>query len=199
MRPSEAARAPHSIGADFKKSFQDLKETAAALADPKGLLGFGSEFRPDPDPEQRRQIVDGERAARDASRRPYLANDRTAPVPSRIATRGNAQFEDLANYLAAPGLAHRPDLVFGVYRVPDRLDPKMPGSEAGQVVEWDIVHTGVHAPNPGARSCSAARAGSLRRRGTLASRRKGDPAVQDNLALAWMAAAGLRQGSRASA
>ena len=71
------------------------------------------------------------RAAREAARRPYLAPDRTTPVLTRIATRGDAQFDDLANYLAQSGLAARPDLVFGVYRVPDRLDPKMPGLRVG--------------------------------------------------------------------
>ena len=77
-------------------------------------MGIGSEFGPDiDDPEQRRQIVDGERAKRDAARLPYLAHDRTTSVLSRIATRGNAQFEGLANYLAGSGLAARPDLVFG--------------------------------------------------------------------------------------
>jgi hypothetical protein len=145
IKPSEAARAAGSVADAVKKSLRDLKETATTLADPKTLLGIGSEFGPDiKDPEQRRLIVEGERAARAAARRPYLAPDRITPVLSRIATRGGAQFEDLATYLAQSGLAARPELVFGVYRVPDRLDPKMPGSESGRVVEWDIVH----APTP---------------------------------------------------
>jgi hypothetical protein len=192
VRPSAAARAPHSIGADFKKSFQDLKDTASDLADPKLLLGIGSEFGPDiKDPEERRLIVDGERAARDAARRPYLAQYRTTPVVTRIATHGNAQFEDLANYLASSGLAARPDLVFGVYRVPDRLDPKMPGSESGRVVEWDVVHKPTPTLPP------AAPPGRVRFEGEArwVSRRKGDPAVLDeDLALAWMAAAGIDPG-----
>ena len=77
-------------------------------------------------------VVERERAARDAARRPYLAPDRTSVVLSRIATNGSTQFEDVANHLAASGLAARPDLVFGVYRVPDRLDPKLSGSESGR-------------------------------------------------------------------
>jgi hypothetical protein len=189
IRPSEAAAAPYSIGAELKNSFRDLKETAASLADPKALLGIGSEFGPDiDDPEQRRLIVEGERAARDAARRPYLAHDRTTPVLTRIATRGNAQFEDLANYLAQTGLAARPDLVFGVYRVPDRLDPKMPGSESGRVVEWEIVH----APTPAL--AAAAPPGRVHFDGEArwVSRHKGDPAVLDeDLALASMAATGI--------
>ena len=191
IKPSEAARAPHSIGADLKKTFQDLKETASDLADPKALLGIGSEFGPDLDPEQRRLIVEGERAARDAARRPYLAHDRTTPALTRIATRGSTQFEDLAAYLAQSGLAARPDLVFGVYRVPDRLDPKMPGSESGRVVEWEIVH----APTPAL--APAATPGRVRFDGETrwVSRRKGDPAVLDeDLALAWMTAARIDPG-----
>ncbi len=188
-KPSEAARATGSVADDLKKSFRDLKATAASLADPKAMLGIGSEFGPDPAPEQRRLIVEGERAARDAARRPYLAHDRTAPVLSRIATRGNAQFEDLADHLAATGLAARPDLVFGVYRVPDRLNPKMPGPESGRVVEWDIVHAPLPPLAPAARPQRVRFDGEAR----WVSRRKGDPAVLDeDLALAWMTAVGIQ-------
>ncbi len=38
-KPSEAARAAGSVAAEFKKSFRDLKETAATLADPKDCWG----------------------------------------------------------------------------------------------------------------------------------------------------------------
>jgi hypothetical protein len=188
VKPSEAARAATSIRDEFKNSFRDLKESVASLADPKALLGVGSEFGPDLDPEQRRLIVEGERAVRDAARRPYLAPDRIAPVLSRIATRGDSQFEDLANYLAASGLAARPDLVYGVYRVPDRLDPKMPGSESGRVVEWDIVHEASPTLPPAAPPRRVRFDGEAR----WVSRRKGDPTVLDeDLALAWMTAAGI--------
>lgn len=188
-RPSEAARNPPSVRDDIKNSLRDLKETAASLADPKALLGIGSEFGPDPDPEQRRQVADGERAAREAARRPYLSPDRTTPVLTRIATRGGAQFEDLAQYLAQSGLAARPDLVFGVYRVPDRLDPKMPGTEAGRVVEWDVVHVPTSALPPAAPPRRDRFDGEAR----WVGRRKGDPSVLDeDLALAWMAGAGIR-------
>jgi hypothetical protein len=190
-RPSEVLRAPPSIADEFKKSFRDLKETAATLADPKGLLGIGSEFGPDLDPDQRRLIVDGERAARDAARRPYLAHDRTPPVLTRIATRGKAQFEDVATYLAHTGLAARPDLVFGVYRVPDRLDPKMPGSESGRVVEWDVVH----APTPALLPAPPPQRVRFDGEARWVSRRKGEPAVLDeDLALAWMLGARVDPG-----
>jgi hypothetical protein len=194
VRPSEAPRNPPSIKDELKNSLRDLKDTAAGLADPKALLGIGSEFGPDLDPEQRRDVVDGERAAREAARRPYLAPVRTTPVLTRVATRGNAQFEDLANHLAQSGLAARPDLVFGVYRVPDRLDPKMPGTEAGRVVEWDIVHVGAHAPSALA-PAAPPRRDRFDGEARWVGRRKGDPAVLDeDLALAWMAGAGIQPG-----
>jgi hypothetical protein len=174
IKPSEAARNPPSIRDELKNSLRDLKETASNLADPKALLGIGSEFGPDLDPEHRRQIVESERAARD-----------------------NAQFEDLADHLARSGLAARPDLVFGVYRVPDRLDPKMPGTEAGRVVEWDVVHAVVHAPTPAPAPAAPPRRDRFDGEARWVSRRKGDPAVLDeDLALAWMA---VRASSPASA
>jgi hypothetical protein len=199
VRPSEAARNPASIRDELKNSLRDLKETASNLADPKALLGIGSEFGPDLDPEQRRQIVESERAARENARRPYLAPDRTTPVLTRIATRGSAQFEDLADHLARSGLAARPDLVFGVYRVPDRLDPKMPGTEAGRVVEWDVVHEGVHmgvhAPSSPLPPAAPPRRDRFDGEARWVSRRKGDPSVLDeDLALAWMAGAGIQPG-----
>lgn len=188
-RPSATLDAPYSFRADLRNSLGDLKDTAAAFTDSKALLGIGSEFGSDiDDPEQWRHIVHGERAARDAARAPYLAADRVPPTVTRIATRGTTQFDDVAGYLARTGLAARPDLVFGVYRVPDRIDPKAPGSEANRVVEWDIVHA--------ATGQLPAASAPLRMRfdgeARWVGRRKGDPAVLDeDLALAWMAAAGI--------
>ena len=189
VRPSEAYRNAGSVADDFKNSLRGLKETAASLADPKALLGIGSEFGPDLEPAQRNHVEQGERAARDAARRPYLAENRTTPVLTRIATRGGNQFEDLAGYLAGSGLAARPELVFGVYRVPDRLDPKMPGSESGRVVEWDIVH----APTPTLPPAGVPQRVRFDGEARWVRRRKGDPAVLDEeLALAWIAAAGIQ-------
>jgi hypothetical protein len=81
-----------------------------------------------------------ERAARDAARQPYNAEHPSPVVFTRLATRGKTQIEEVAAYLASSGLAARPDLVYGLYRVPDRISPALGGSEAGRVVEWDIVH-----------------------------------------------------------
>ena len=71
---------------------------------------------------------------------------------TRIATRGQTQLAELLAHLHASGLAARPDLIFGVYRVPDRISgPLTLHSEKRRVVEWDIVHSagtagGVSAP-----------------------------------------------------
>lgn len=189
LRPSEAIKAAGSVADEFKKSFRDLKETAATLADPKAMLGIGSEFgREIADPAQRAAVIDGERAGRDAARRPYLAPNRASPILTRIATRGDSQYENVAAYLAQTGLAGRPDLVYGVYRVPDRLDPKMPGSESGRVVEWDILHASTATLSPAPPPARMRFDGEER----WVSRRKGEPTVLDeDLALSWMAAAGI--------
>lgn len=188
-KPSEAHRNAGSVGDQIKQSFRDLRDTAAGLADPKALLGIGSEFGPEiADPAQRRAIADAERAARDAARAPYVAAERSPVVFTRIATTGGTQFDELAGQLAATGLAARPDLVFGVYRVPDRIDPKKPGAEKGRVVEWDVVHA------PSSRLPAAAPPVRVRFDGETrwVRRRTREPSVLDeDLALAWLASAGI--------
>src|SRR6185503_4162304 len=67
--------------------------------------------------EQRRS----ERVARDELRAPYLAPDRRPVRITRVATRGKSQLREIADYLASSGLAGRPDLVYGAYRVPDLI------------------------------------------------------------------------------
>jgi hypothetical protein len=94
------------------------------------------------DPAERVRIATEERAARDAARQPYNAPERAEIAISRLATRGETQLAELLAHLSASGLAARPDHVFGVYRVPDRISgPLTSHSEKGRVVEWDIVHT----------------------------------------------------------
>ena len=88
------------------------------------------------------QIGAQERAQRDAARAPYLAPDRWPVSISRIATRGHTQVAEVIAYLRTSGLGARPDLVYGVYRVPDRISPALTShSESGRVVEWDVVHS----------------------------------------------------------
>ena len=129
-----------------------------------------------------------ERATRDAARQPYLAAQRSPVVFSRLATRGRTQLETVATYLAATGLAARPELVYGVYRVPDRISPAIGGSEDGRVVEWEVVHAATTAlpaaPSPATVFFDA--------REQWVRRSIGEPSVLDeDLGIAYLAAAGL--------
>ena len=148
-KPSEIAADPQSIASEFKQAFKGLKDTVKDLADPKGLLGIGSDSRPasttssNATPSQPTSDVCAIRRGRD-----YLASPTPPVTITRIATRGRTQFDEVAAYLASTGIAARPDLVYGIFRVPDRISPLMPGSEAGRVVEWAIVHTAPRVPPP---------------------------------------------------
>lgn len=99
------------------------------------------------DPQQRQYVAASERAARDAARQPYRAPTVYPMTITRIPTRGKTQVQEVAAYLQQSGLAARPDLVWGVYRVPDRISPAIsPASESGRLVEWDIVHIPAQLP-----------------------------------------------------
>ncbi len=130
-----------------------------------------------------------ERAARDAARQPYLAEHRPPVVFSRLATRGKTQIEEVATYLASSGLVARPDLVYGLYRVPDRISPALGGSENGRVVEWDVVHA---APVPLAPSSMPVMATFFDGQERVVHRRVGQPSVVDeDLGVAALAAMGV--------
>jgi hypothetical protein len=137
----------------------------------------------------RQEQAGAERATRDSARRPYLAGHRATVVFTRLATRGKTQIEELTAYLASSGLADRPDLVFGVYRVPDRISPALGGSEDARVVEWDIVH----APSaPLAPASIPAMATFFDGQQRWVERRVGEPSVLDeDLGVAALAAAGV--------
>ena len=143
------------------------------------------------DPAERARIAAEQRAARDAARRPFVAPSSGPIVMTRVATRGATQLEEVLAHLASTGLAARPDLVYGVYRVPDRISgPLTPHSEQGRVVEWDVVHAplppgaAAGAPLPVATSFLASE--------RWAARRVGEPSVLDeDVALAFCAEAGI--------
>jgi hypothetical protein len=104
------------------------------------------------DPGERARIAASERAARDAARAPYTASSSGPIVMTRLATRGATQLEEVLAHLASSGLAARPDLVYGVYRVPDRISgPLTPHSEKSRIVEWDVVHAPLPPGAPPAR------------------------------------------------
>src|SRR5215207_7860055 len=85
------------------------------------------------------RVMRAELDVRDAAREPYLAPGRPPLRISRFTTRGATQGEEVVRHLAACGLAGSPELVYGVYRVPDRIRPSA-GHERKRVVEWDVVH-----------------------------------------------------------
>lgn len=134
----------------------------------------------------REQRAAEELAARDAARAAYLAPDRSPVAFTRIAATGKTQVDEVAAYLGSSGLSARPDLVYGVYRVPDRISPtSMRSSEKGGVVEWEVVHAATaNLPTAGAPAAVA----SFGAKETWVARLPGEPSVFDeDLALAYVA------------
>ena len=144
----------------------DGRLAGKALLGPAGeaMAGIVKLERPEriKDPAEWERVMRAELAPRDAAREPYLASARPPLRISRIVTRGKTQAQDVAAHLAACGLAARPDLVYGLYRVPDRIRPSA-GPEGRRVVEWDIVHAATDAAPARRRP----RRHLLRRRGDL--------------------------------
>jgi hypothetical protein len=136
----------------------------------------------------REREATAERAARDAARGPYLAPDRQPVAFVRLAARGKTQVEEVTTYLGSSGLADRPDLVYGIYRVPDRISPTNMRSEKSTTVEWDIVHAATQTL-PGSAPPAVA---SFESEETWVARMPGDPSVLDeDLGLAYAAYAGI--------
>jgi hypothetical protein len=136
----------------------------------------------------REQQATAERAARDAARAPYLAQDRPALNITRLATRQKTQIGEVSAYLGSSGLAGRPDLVYGVYRVPDHIGGGIVLRGGSRVVEWDVVHAAPDGPAQAAPAGTAFFAAEE----LWALRRDGEPAVLDeDLALAYLGRAGI--------
>jgi|GEM_PF-5256954 len=76
-----------------------------------------------------------ERAQREEARTPYLAPGRSPVVMTRLTLDRKNHVQDLATWLGTAGLAARPDLVYGMYRVPDHIVGKW-GIGRTAVVEW---------------------------------------------------------------
>ena len=132
-----------------------------------------------------------EHAARDAARAAYLAPGRHPVRFTRIATPGAAQIAEVGARLAASGLAARPDLVYGAYRVPDLIGAPRLGGEQRGIVEWDIVHAadGPLAP-AGAPAAVFLDAGDV-----LVARAAGQPRpLDEDVALDVLARAGVGPG-----
>ncbi len=159
LSPAERARdaywqeraAAARVGREF--TGPDHRLAGRVLQGPAGEVVHGvrqPEPAPDPVRDEARweEVMLAERAARDRAREPYLAPVRHPITIDRVATRGVGGWGEVTDYLAASGLAASPHLVYGVYRVPDRINPGLTG-ERGGVVEWDVVHA---AEGPTARA-----------------------------------------------
>lgn len=178
----DAAWAAGGLGAILAQSTSGLAQSA------KGIYG-GDLARHEKDRELAGRIMAQERTERDAARAPYLAADRPALTISRLATRGASQLDELILFLQASGLAARPDLVYGVYRVPDRISAGItPHSEQARVVEWDVVH----ADLPGGPVEAPITATYFAANDHWVARRKGEPSILDeDLGLAHLTRAGI--------
>lgn len=130
-----------------------------------------------------------ERGMRDEARTPYLADDPPAVVTTLVATSPERPVEELAAWLGSSGLAGRPDLVYGVHRVPDHL----PGTlRYGRptIVEWAVVHA-VPDPTP-LPPAPPATVAWFDARERWVARRAGEPAIIDeDLGVAYLAGAGV--------
>jgi hypothetical protein len=170
----------------------DAQLAGQALQGPAGRHVLGVEKAPPgpdriEDPAEWERVMRAERAPRDAAREPYLATARSPIRISRVATRGGTQGQEVAEHLAASGLAARPELVYGLYRVPDRIRPSA-GAEKRRVVEWDVVHA---ATEPLGRAEVPADV-YFDAEATWVARRIGEPSVLDeDLALAYLQQAGI--------
>jgi hypothetical protein len=157
----------------------DPRLTGRVLRGPAGEASVGIAKAPkvqaldDPaawEEQRRRELAD-----RDAARAPYLAPDRRPVEFTRIATKGGSQLADVAVHLAEMGLADRPDLVYGVARVPDLISPTSMRGEKRGLVEWEIAHA-VTTPLP---PCPPPATFSLAAKEVWVARRPGEPSVLD--------------------
>lgn len=147
------------------------------------------------DPAERAQVAAAELAARAEARRPYRAPAAAAAEIVTIATRGETQVAELLDQLRDRGFAGRPDRVFGLYRVPDRISQTLtPHTERGRLVEWEIVHEPVPAGAGAAEEAAAERpvATSFHGADRWVARSLGEPSpLDEDLALAYCLEAGI--------
>lgn len=128
-----------------------------------------------------------ERALRDEARTSYLAEGRSHVVITRIPADRKRPVDALAAWLGSSGLAARPDLVYGVSRVPDHL-PTGLGVGKAALVEWDVVHAATTALPP----APPAQWVEFDARERWVARRPGEPSVLDeDLGVEFLRGAGL--------
>lgn len=102
---------------------------------------------------------------------------------------GDSQLDEIVAAFGQSGFAARPDLVWGAYRVPDRISPTLTNnSERGRVVEWDVVHVQAQLPP----SPVSAVAVNFSSRQQWVARRLGEPDLLDeDMGRAYLYYAGL--------
>ncbi|WP_183099759.1 hypothetical protein [Nocardioides pelophilus] len=153
---------------------------------------FGKKAPPPPPPTpavsvDREAQSAHERAQREEARTPYLAPARLPITMTRIAVDPKNSVKDLAAWLGTAGLAARPDLVYGLYRVPDHIVGGF-GINKASVVEWEVVH----AATPGMPAAPPATVAGFNARERWAARRPGEPSIVDeDLGLEYLRAADL--------
>jgi hypothetical protein len=127
------------MGAYLKASWKATGPKAKDVATPRGEAVSAD----------RGQQIAHEWTQREQARAPYLAPARFPVVFTRIATRARDQVADVTAHLAATGLAARPELVFGLYPVPDHIGNNL-GRDKSRYMEWDVVHAATEALPPAA-------------------------------------------------
>ena len=151
-----------------RESFGEMFDDRRGVLDP-GAVDLNRPPAELEDPAERERVSTAERAARDAARAPYREEPASLAF-TRFATTGNAQLTDVPAWLGALDPAD----VYGVYRVPDRLDPKRRGGEGKAAVEWEIAHRDDLRPSHVDVLTSA-----FPRDAHIADRRPGQPSVLD--------------------
>ncbi len=125
--------------------------------------------------------------AREAARAPYLAPDRAPVQISRIPAQVHSQFQQVTTHLASTGLSARPDLVFGLYQVPDHIGHDL-GRSKSRYIEWDIVHAATGPLTPAGPPSSTFLPADF----TWVARASGEPSVLDeDLGITLLSLAGM--------
>jgi hypothetical protein len=125
-----------------------------ALYGPAGVAVYGPGPDPEPPsapPEARFADLAQQSAhefhERTSARAPYLPASPPPLTITRIPSRDGAHLADLGAFLASSGLAGRPELVYGCYRVPDHIGGSAT-TRSRRYVEWDVVHAPVSGLPP---------------------------------------------------
>lgn len=120
-----------------KQMEQQVQQERARFAPPPVIEDLG----------HRQQLADEERRVRDAARAGYRSAEAWPVVIMRFVVSADDQLGGVGRVLAATGLAARPDLVFGVSRIPDRIGGNRIRKDDG-LVEWEITHASLDPLTP---------------------------------------------------